>query len=214
MWVRQASSDSACSEEAIKRVLDLRFWEKRAAYDPTDPEANKTWVSKGGTVVYGGMMNAQEWKKAKEAGAIQPAGKLCPSPKPYSPDPDAKDATVIPESEWTEGMRNIAAYAVFLGRELLGVKVRVSVVHTTNSFGACYGSGRLDLNLLRLGHEWFDQVNEDVDELLIHEFGHHCSGDHLSEEYHDALCKLGAGLKKLALEKPEEFKRFGGEGSD
>lgn len=66
-WVRQASSDPDCSHEAIKKILDLRFGEKRAAYDPSDPESNKTWVSKGGTVVYGSMMNAQEWKKAKEA---------------------------------------------------------------------------------------------------------------------------------------------------
>ena len=72
VWVRQGSSDPDCSPDAIKRVLDLRFGEKRAAYDPTDPEANKKWVSMGGTVVHGGMMNAQEWKNAKEAGAIEP----------------------------------------------------------------------------------------------------------------------------------------------
>lgn len=60
VWVRQASSDPDCSHEAIKTVLDLRFGEQRAAYDPSDPESNKTWVSKGGTVVYGSMMNSQE----------------------------------------------------------------------------------------------------------------------------------------------------------
>jgi hypothetical protein len=44
------------------------------------------------------------------------------------------------------------------------------------------------LNLLRLGHKWFEQgVTEEVDRLLVHEY----SGDH------DALCKLGAGLKWL-----------------
>jgi hypothetical protein len=32
-WVRQASSSQDCSAEAIKRVLDLRFGEKRAAFD-------------------------------------------------------------------------------------------------------------------------------------------------------------------------------------
>ena len=56
VWVRQASSDPTCSEAAIKRVLDPRFGEKRAAYDPNDPEANKKWVSMGGTVVHGGML--------------------------------------------------------------------------------------------------------------------------------------------------------------
>jgi len=49
-WVRQAGSDSACSDEAIRKVLDLRFGEKRAAFDPNDPEANKRWVAEGGTL--------------------------------------------------------------------------------------------------------------------------------------------------------------------
>jgi hypothetical protein len=47
-----------------------------------------------------------------------------------------------------------------------------------------------------------------VDRLLIHEFGHEANGDHLSEEYHEVLCRLGAGLKKLALEKPEAIRWF------
>ena len=29
-----------------------------------------------------------------------------------------------------------------------------------------------------------------MDKLLIHEFGHQYSGDHLSEDYHEALCLL------------------------
>jgi hypothetical protein len=67
------------------------------------------------------------------------------------------------------------------------------------------GSGRLDLNLLWLGHKWFEQgVTEEVDRLLVHEH----SGDRLSSDYHDALCKLGAGLKRLALERPEAMKYF------
>jgi hypothetical protein len=74
---------------------------------------------------------------------------------------------------------------------------------------ACYGDGKLDFNLFRLGHKWFQQgITEEVDQLLIHEFGHHFSGDHLSEEYHDGLCRLGAGLKALAMKKPEAFRQF------
>lgn len=208
-WVRQASSDANCAPDAIKKVLDLRFGEKRAAYDPNDPEANKTWVSKGGTLVYGSMMNRDEWKNAKDAEAIQPAGKLCPSPKPYSEDPNADPVTVIPPEQWTAGMKNIAAYSVFLGRELMGVEVAVTMVDTTNNFAACYGPGRLDFNVLRLGKRWFEQgASEAVDRLLIHEFGHQYSGDHLSEEYHEALCLLGARLKRLALEKGEEIGKY------
>ena len=208
-WVRQASSDAACSDAAIGRVLDLRFGEKRAAYDPSDPEANKKWVSMGGTVVHGGMLNAQEWKNAKAAGAILPAGRLCPTPKPYSDDPDAPDVKVVPEREWTDGMKNVVAYTQLLAKELMGVDLAVRIVDTTDRFEACYGKRRLDFNLHALGRNWFnDGATEKVDRLLIHEFGHEFSGDHLSEEYHEGLCRLGAGLKRLALEKPETMRAF------
>lgn len=208
-WVRQGSSDPACTQEAIRKVLDLRFGEKRAAYDPTDAEANKKWVSLGGTVVHGSMMNGQEWKNAKDAGAIVPAGHLCPTPKAYSDDPNAPEVHVVPEEKWTEGMKNIVAYARFLGDELMGVQPVVRVVDTSNSFLACYGGCRLDLNLRHLGYRWFERgATEDVDQLLIHEFGHEYSGDHLSAEYHEALCRLGARIKRLALDKPDAIRSF------
>lgn len=209
LWVRQASSDANCSDAAIKKVLDLRFGEKRAAFDPNDPEANKAWVAQGGTLVYGPMMNPQEWKKAKEAGAITAAGKLCPTAKPYGNDPAGKQVDVVTEDKYTDSIKNIVAYSKFLGQELLGEPITVTVVRTTNNFLACYAPGNLDFNLFRLGHRWFEQgVTEVVDALLIHEYAHHVSGDHLSEEYHDALCQLGAKSKRLALEKPEAFKPY------
>ncbi len=208
-WVRQASSSPDCSPEAIQKVLNLRFGDKFAAFDPNDKEAGKNFVAQGGQLVYGPMLSPQEWQNAKKAGAIQSAGKLCPSPKPYSQDPDAKDVTVIGPDKWTEGMKKVAEYAVFLGHELMDVAVTVSFVNTTNAFAACYGPGDLHFNLFRLGHAWFENgITEEVDRLLIHEFGHQYSGDHLSEQYHEALCQLGAKLKKLALEKPEELRRF------
>ena len=107
-------------------------------------------------------------------------------------------------------MKRIAEYAVFLGKELMDVAVTVRFVHTTNNFAACYAAGGdLHFNLFRLGYAWFEKgVNQAVTELLIHEYGHQYSGDHLSEEYHDALCRLGARLLTVALVKPEEFRRF------
>jgi hypothetical protein len=70
-------------------------------------------------------LNKDEWRNAKEAEAIQPAGRLCPSPKPYDQDPDAEPVTVVPEDKWTDGIKNIVAYARFLGKELMGVEVLV-----------------------------------------------------------------------------------------
>jgi hypothetical protein len=206
-WCKLAGSDPRCSDEAIKHLVRLRFGDKVAAPDPSDVEAMKRFQSEGGTIVVG--LSKGEWANVRRSGAVLPAGRVCPTAKPYSADPNAEGVTIIPEGRWSEGMKNIAAYAVFLARELMNVSLTVSVVHTTNNFAACYGAGRLDFNLLRLGHRWFEQgATEGVDSLLIHEFGHEYSGDHLSGDYHEALCKLGAGLKKLALERPEEIRPF------
>src|ERR1043165_3487384 len=82
-WVRQASSSPDCSPDAIRKVLALRFGEKFAAFDPNDKEAGKRFVSEGGTLVYGPMLSPEEWQNAKKAGAIQSAGKICPTAKPY-----------------------------------------------------------------------------------------------------------------------------------
>jgi hypothetical protein len=207
-WVRQAGPSPDCSEAAIKKVLSLRFGDKFAAFDPNDKEAGKNFVAQGGTLVYGPMLSPQEWANAKKAGAIQSAGKVCPTPKPYGKDKDAKDVTVIPPDRWTAGMKRVADYAKFLAEELMDVQVTVTFVNTTSNFLACYAPGDLHFNLFRLGHEWFEQgITEEVDRLLIHEFGHQFSGDHLSEDYHDALCLLAARLKKLAMEKPAALRQ-------
>ncbi len=208
-WVQQATSDPECSHVAITTFLDLRFGTNRASYDPTDPEANKAVQAAGGTIVTGRMLSRQQWQKAREAAAIEPANRVKPTARPYSLDPAAPAAEVIPPGQWSPAVQNVADYATFLAWELMGVTLTVTVVRTANNFLACYGAGRLDLNLLRLGDGWFERgAGEDVDRLLIHEFGHQFSGDHLSDEYHDALCRLGAKLKRLALERPEAIRPF------
>jgi hypothetical protein len=206
-WCKLAGADPRCSDEAIKHLVRLRFGDKVAAPDPSDPESMKAFVAQGGTIVVG--LSKGEWANVRRSGAAPPAGQVCPTAKPYSDDPNADPVNVIPEEKWTPGIKNIAEYARFLAKELMDVKLIVSVVHTTNNFAAAYGAGRLDFNLLRLGHKFFEQgATEDVDRLLIHEFGHEASPDHLSEEYHEALCRLGAGMKRLALEKSDEVRRF------
>ena len=49
-------------------------------------------------------------------------------------------------------------------------------------------------------------ITDDVNDLLIDEFGHHFAGDHLSTDYYNALTKLGARMVRLALEKPDLFR--------
>jgi hypothetical protein len=206
-WCKLAGADARCSDDAIKHLIRLRFGAKVAAPDPSDVEAMKTFQSQGGVIVAG--LSKGEWTNVKRAGAVLPAGQICPTAKPYSDDPNASPADLIPPDQWTLGMNNIAKYARFLARELMGVEINVAVVRTKNNFLACYGRRKLDLNLNHLGHKWFDQgATEEVDSLLIHEFGHQYSGDHLSSDYHEALCRLGAGMKRLGMEMPEELRRF------
>ena len=78
-------------------------------------------------------------------------------------------------------MKNIAAYARFLAEELMEVILVVSVVRTTNNFAGLLRRRAAGLQLVRLGHKWFEQgVTEEVDRLLIHEFGHQYSAATIS----------------------------------
>src|SRR5262249_58163923 len=104
-----------CSDAAIKHLVRLRFGDKVAAPDPSDVEAMRAFQAQGGTIVVG--LSKGEWANVRRAGCVPPGGQLCPTARPYSNDPAAKNVTVIPEDKWTEGMRNVAAYAVLLARE-------------------------------------------------------------------------------------------------
>jgi hypothetical protein len=45
--------------------------------------------------------------------------------------------------------------------------------------------------------------NED---LIIHEFGHEYCSNHADANYYKALTKLGAKLKRMALDEPHKFR--------
>jgi len=212
-WAGEAIQSPDAKPETINAFLDGRFGLKRVAYDPSDPEANKIAVSEGYTVVHGASLSKQAWENVRNAEALQPAGKVTPSHKAWDgeDDPNAETFTDwIPFEKWTDGMKLIAEYAKLLGRHLMNKEVEVKYCSTTHHSGAAsYGGQCLTFNKLRLGKEWFERgITIDVDSLIIHEFGHEYSGDHLSADYYKALTDLGAKLKHLALDKPALFKKF------
>jgi hypothetical protein len=202
-WVREACSDERINDEAVKTALTLRFGENAVSYDPSDPEANKRSQAEGRPVVYGGNLTAAEWENVRRAGVLPAAGTVTPSPKPYSPDGDPLD--VVPESEWTPGMQQVADYAENMGNLLLDCAIDVLIAREPDwPYGATYGKGRLVFNLARCGRDFFEHgITDDVNMLLIHEFAHHYESDHLSEGYYKALCKIGAKMVRLALDDPE-----------
>ena len=205
-WVRAATDDDRCKDEATNRVLDLRFGEKRVGYDPSDPEANNIAVSQGYTVVPPRALSAVEWKNAKLSGAILPAGKVTPSPRPFSVDGDP--LSIVSEKDWTPDMRTVVRYLTYIGTRLLKRAVGVQIANDSHwPFGATFGHGSLTLNLGRLGRSWFDFVGnrEEINRLAIHEFSHERVSNHLSREMLDETCRLGAALSELVSVEPSIF---------
>jgi hypothetical protein len=208
-WVRDAGSDPDASDVAMTKVMDLRFGEKRVIFDPSDPEANFIAASKGYTLIHGGMLNGNEWDNVRRAGAALPAGQVTPSPKPFSPY--GEPLRTLPPEKWTPAIKRVVEFATVAGSALSGTSPYVTVANDIAwPFAAAYAPGHLTLNLGRLGHKWFDSWpnNEDVERLLIHEFAHGEPGgdNHLSHEYHEALCRMGAKMTRLALTLPELWK--------
>lgn len=208
-WVREAmqTNPDLLSDNTVSAVMDRRFGTKRVSFDPSDPEANKLAVSLGYTVVHGSMLSGVEWDAARRAQSILPAGKVTPSARAYGDGPSVK---VIEPSEYTPGMKRTVAFAKWFGENVVGLGsgVTVKIVHTTNNFAAAYGGRCLDLNLLRLGHQFFDGDLEQIIDILIHEFGHEYESDHLSANYYRALTRIGAQATMAALASPGAFTQF------
>jgi hypothetical protein len=166
-------------------------------------------VAEGYALVHGRALDAGGRAAANRFDLLPNSHDLFPTPRPYSSDPSAPPANVLPEGEWSPGMRNVAGYTRFLATELMGRTICVRIVNLPTGFAACYGPAHgLDFNYGALGRAWFDRITDGTDELLLHEFGHEYASNHLSAEYHRALCRLGAQLKRLALEKPAAFARY------
>lgn len=212
-WVTAALEDKRIDDDAVRTVVRQRFGVGAVVQDPSDPEGTKISMSQGRTVIPSRAFTGAAWDSVRRAEAALPAGQVTPSPRPYSNDPGAPVRKELTRDEWGPALERVAAYAAALALELMDVEVHVFMVNDRDvPARATWGrrsSRRADLefNVAHLGRAWFDLGNSQVDELLIHEFGHQYSGDHLSADYHRALCKLGAKLKRLALDDPGFFAR-------
>jgi len=200
-WVKLGASNKDVSKEALGKVLDLRFGPDRVSYSVKDQEANSNAVAHGFRVIHGSCFSGEEWENIKKHQLVESAEKKFPTPKPYSPDAD-KFVVFIPESSWTAGMKKIANYSKVVARHVLGEEIKVKIAEENGSCCACYGGNELTFFVKDLGGErWFNEgITEAVDELIIHELGHHYESNHLSSKYHEAICKIGAKLKRLNFE--------------
>jgi hypothetical protein len=206
-WVSDAAEDPRAATPAVEDVVTKRFGEKSVIYDPSDPEGSKLAVSKGYTVIPGGALSQGFWQNIRRDNVRLPAGQVTPSPKTY--DPNGRPENVLPESAWSDDMRAMARFAAQLFGKLTGEPpCSVYIVHEPGVWWrANFGTETLCLNYAKLGKAWFAAPHRDerVLSLLVHEFGHHYSADHLDAAYHKALTQLAAKLANLALEEPGFF---------
>jgi hypothetical protein len=131
--VHDALTSDDISKEAVERVLTLTYGEKRAVFDPSDRQANDELVSRGYKIIHGGAFSADAWENIRAHSAALPAGQIAPTPKPYSNDPNAPMRVLLEEKDWTDGMRNVAAYARALGRHLVHPNLELAITIETGA---------------------------------------------------------------------------------
>jgi hypothetical protein len=208
--IKEALESPDVDVAAVNTVLTHQYGEKRTVFDPSDPESNSKAFANGYNVIPGGAFTKATWTNIRRAEAAAPSGQIFPSPKCYSPDGDP--AKNVPEGEWTEGMHTVKRYAEALALKLMGCGIHVTMENERSQwYSANYGGKHLVFNVPRLGKGWFNlrDNGEAINNLLLHEFGHEFSPNHLDEAYHKALTKLGAKLTQLALTQPEFFRVHG-----
>jgi hypothetical protein len=206
-WVRDAMASDEALVDTIADVVTKRFGYKVVAYDPSDPEANKIATASGYAVVHGGTLSADEWENVKRANAILPAGQVTPSPKAFSPNGTPLKA--VPRDEWPAAWHRFHDYVRRLGLALLGKPVSVTIANDTGwgHRAACGPDRVLFWNVATEGKAFFDHgPTERVNSLVLHEFAHAAgASDHLSSEFYDTCCKLGARLAAAAVRDPSLF---------
>ena len=197
-FAQEALEQKESSAEAVKSVIDAKFGEDAVVYDMSDLEANKKAFADERQVISGSQLSKEAWSKVKEtreqySDFALPSGQIGKYAKPEFTG-GAKEVPV------DDKMQEVVDYAKFL-HEQLGFGDLSVTVHDGRGALATYGHGHLQLFFNVLGRNWFDldTNKQKILELLIHEFGHYYSSDHLSSSYYDGLCKIGAKLIMLKV---------------
>lgn len=200
VWAREALGSPDVSEAAATKLITERFGEKVVSFDPNDLEANKVAVAAGFSVIHGRNLAKSEWENVRKFDLVKPAGTVTPSNAMVELKAEGKPP--MPPEKWTEDMCRVAKYSQLMAQHLLGHSVEV-VFHNlpTETYAAAYAerTSLLIFNVGRLGYKWFANSNESaIDSLLLHELAHDAVSDHLDHGFHQAICDLGARLKKVA----------------
>lgn len=198
-WVTNALASTDCSDDAAKTVITARYGDKVVSYDPTDPEAGRTAVAKGYTLLHGGQLSKDAWATVRRSGAVASAGRMFPTGHVKT---SMHGKPPLSGDKLPAGAENVIAYAKAFAYDATDKQIVVTVHADLPNALACYGNRELMLSIRGLGKAWFAQFptnREAVDDLLIHELGHEYESNHLSSDYHEALTKIGARMLTATL---------------
>lgn len=131
------------------------------------------------------------WENARRDGAIAPPP---PSPKAQF---SQSGRPSIERDKWTDGMKDFEEFAIRFARVVIGKPVSVTFYSESDHWSACYGDNGLCIAKRNCGGNRFFNGGEEAHhrewvELLIHEFAHNKVGDHLSSDFHEECCRIGA----------------------
>jgi hypothetical protein len=209
-WAVEAVEGSM-NPDAVKAVVVKRFGERNVILDPSDREANNIAVAQGYTTIPGGAFTADAWDKIREFNVSLPAGRVTPSPKPFSEN--GEPLKLLDPSDCDANMDRFADMAVTLADRAAGLTVTVVFANDSGwPFRAAYSGvkdgkvGRVIFNVAKLGRKWF--ISSELPnqlQLIIHELAHQW-GHHLESSYHEATCEIGSNLAMLALKEPTLFR--------
>lgn len=207
-WVRQAAGDERINADAFNNVIGMRFGDKRVTYDPSDSEANLIASSKGYVVIGSASLSSEEWENVRRFGSSLPAGRVTPSPKPFSTT--GTPLCLLDDRDKDFAINQFEKFAYMLGHELIQRSLTVVFANDPGwGFNGCYGSGRLTVNVHAEGRDWFRGTPAELLEnwipFLIHEFAHEKVHGHLTEDYHVECCRLAGVLARRMHEAPSLF---------
>lgn len=207
VWMAAATEDDRVAPEAVEKMLDCRFGEKRAIFDMVDREANKELMNQGYTVITGGSLSGRQWDVVKKMKLAEPSGRIRPSAVQFAAE--GREEKEVPVGDYTEAMGAVVLFTEEVSVKLIGRRVRVRIINEPVKVphAAYYGGGTLTFNMGKLGRDWFStQIRPEHVELILHELAHERISDHLTRQFADEVGRLGVKLAWLALGSPEFFR--------
>ena len=178
-------------DEAVREVLKKRVGDA-VIFTPNAPESNKRAIDAGFAVVHGRQFSKEAWATIKRAEAWTASSAKFDDGKVQF-DPDGYTPTLADESN--PSVQRLRAYA----EKFISVVAKSDALlelqneRRSRYHGYC-GGNRVMLNIARFPYK----TQHSVDELLIHECAHLKVSDHLTREFYDECCRLGARLREVA----------------